>query len=310
MAEETKSENQNQVVAFDKILASAKSPKELFANPNVIDRLVRGYASMNNRKDGVSKVEHERSAYLEILFEKPELRGAPQWVHFKVLNKIMHNNWSLRDNRVYVKAVKRGEEVVDIKVDPSPALRRAMMEQMPTIKEVPEAQVVVRGDIFIEDKLNHIILEHKGTKDSLPQDKLENILYSYQRVIYKDGSIKDVVVPNYDLVKAKSKSKIKGDGGVWEFVAEACKKTATNRAFRLYHKYPDNSVVFDDDTVTDTEHEDVTHETIAIPENQDQYIQSQSGEQVDTDTGEVQKAEEPKVIENDKKSKKQYDLLS
>lgn len=295
-------ENKNQVVAFDQVLASSKSPKDLLANPEVINKLVKGYASMNNRKDGVNKFEHERQAYLEILFEKPELRQAPSWVHFKVLNKVMHNNWSLRDNRVYVKAVKKGDEVVDIKVDPSPALRRAMMEQMPNIEEVPEAQVVVKGDIFIEDKLNHIVLEHKNTKDSVEPDKLENIRFAYQRIVYKNGKIKDVVVPYFDLVKAKSKSKIKGDGGVWEFVAEACKKTATNRAFRLYHKYPDNSVIFDDDDATDADHVDVTHE----------YSDTAPEEQVDENTGEIKnETQEVKVVSQpQKKEKTQYNLLA
>jgi hypothetical protein len=289
-------ENKNQIAAFDKQLAEAKSAKE-------------AYNSMSGRKDGESKYQLERDALLEIVYQKPELRGAPSWCYFKVINKVMHNNWSLRDGRVYLQAVKRGDDIVDIKVDPSPALRRHMLEAMPNVKEAPEAQVVVRGDIFREDKLNHIILQHEGTKDSAQPDKLDpditksHILASYQRIVFKDGSVKDVVVQHSDLLKAKSKSKIKGDGGVWEFPGEASKKTATNRAFNRYHKYPDNSVVFDvSDDADDVDHVDITPEYIS----EDSSAQSQ----VDESTGEVTEgtratADDPK----EEKKKKQLNLL-
>lgn len=315
MAEEK--ENNNQIVSFDKALAGAKSAKEVLALPEVIRRTIQAYNSMSGRKDGESKYQLERDALLEIVYQKPELRSAPSWCYYKVINKVMHNNWSLRDGRVYLQPVKKGDEIVDIKVDPSPALRRHMLEAMPNVKEAPEAQVVVRGDIFREDKLNHVVLQHEGTEKSVQPDKLDpditksNVLASYQRIVFKDGSVKDVVVQHSDLIKARSKSKIKGDGGVWEFPGEASKKTATNRAFNRYHKYPDNSIVFDDneEDVTDTAHTDVTY---TEPVSQDTHTQSQ--ENVDKDTGEItssSKTEEAKIVSTpEKKDKKQYDLLS
>lgn len=297
--------NNNQIAAFDKQLAEAKSAKEVLALPEVMRRTIQAYNSMSGRKDGESKYQLERDALLEIVYQKPEFRAAPAWCFFKVINKVMHNNWSLRDGRVYLQAVKKGDEIVDIKADPSPALRRHMMEAMPTVKEAPEAQVVVRGDIFLEDKLNHRVLKHESTEKSAQPDKLDSditkssILASYQRIVFKDGSIKDVVVQHSDLIKARSKSKIKGDGGVWEFPGEASKKTATNRAFNRYHKYPDNSVVFadsDDDDTLDTPHTEVS------------YVETESGgsEVVDTETGEINETE---VVTDTKKEKKQLNLL-
>lgn len=300
-------ENKNQLATFDKQLAEAKNVKEVLALPEVIKRTVQAYNSINKRKDGEGKYQMERDALLEIVYQKPELRGAPSWCYFKVINKVMHNNWSLRDGRVYLQPIKKGDEIVDIKVDPSPPLRRQMLESMPTVKEAPEAQVVVKGDIFREDKLNHRVLQHEGTDKSVQPDKLDaditksHILASYQRIVYKDGSVKDVVVQHSDLVKARSKSKIKGDGGVWEFPGEASKKTATNRAFNRYHKYPDNSVVFDDDDDTaEAEHVDVTMEYAS----EDTVTQAQ--EQVDSSTGEIVQAE---TVEPEKK-KKSRDLLA
>lgn len=319
MATEEKQDNklqsqpqQNQIAAFDQKLAMAKSVKDLFEIPDVKTRAIASYKATTGREDGENKFQQERYAYLDILHQKPELRGVAMWVHFKVISRVMQNGWSLRDNRIYLQPVKRGDDIVDIKVDPSPAVRREMLESMRTdkkngirgIKEAPEAQVVVRGDIFIEDKLNHIITRHESTKDSVQPDKLENIVCSYQRIIWEDGKVSDVVVPNYDLVKAKSKSKIKGDGGVWEFVAEACKKTATNRAFRLYHKYANNQVILEDDDETI----EATHQVVNEPDPT--VVTTASGEPVDTNTGEVQtNVEEAKVV-TEPTEKKRKNLLA
>jgi hypothetical protein len=311
MAEET--QNQNQVATFDKQLAMAKSVKDLFELPDVKTRAIKGYMATTGNKDGEHRFQQERGAYLEICQQKPDLKSAPMWLHFKVINKVMNNGWSLRDNRLYLQVVKSGDKVVDIKLDPSPAVRREMMERMDTIKEVPEAQVVVKGDIFIEDKLNHKILKHEATEKSLQPDKLENILYAYQRIIYKDNSVKDVVVPHYDLVIAKSKSKIKGDdAGVWQWVAEACKKVATNRAYRLYHKYTGKAVILDedeDDNTVESDHEEIPNDPEV--ETAGNYAE----EVVDQETGEITEGQmtiadtqQPNVEK--KKEKKQKDLLN
>lgn len=308
-------ENKNQIAKFDQQLSMAKSVKDLFEITDVKQRAIKGYEATTGRKDGENRFQQERFAYLEIINQKPELKGAPMWTHFKVINKVMHSGLSLRDNKLYLQSISKDNKIVDIKVDPSPAGRREMMELMPNVKKAPEAQVVMEGDEFVYDKLNQKIIKHISTEKSKKDLKLENIVFSYQRIVWSDGSITDVVVPHDDLVSAKKKSKIKSvDAGLWvEFPGEACKKTATNRAFRLYHKYPDNAVMLDsadDETQTsiDTYHEDVTDPAGYEPEVNSEA----SAEQVDENTGEVTQAEEAtKMNENkpEKKEKKQYNLL-
>src|ERR1700749_4838543 len=119
MAEEQKT--QNQIAAFDQKLAMAKSVKDLFEIPDVKMRAIKGYEATTGSKDGENRFQQERYAYLEIIHQKPELRGAPMWCHFKVITKVMHSGLSLRDNKLYVQAVKKGDQIVDIKVDSSPA---------------------------------------------------------------------------------------------------------------------------------------------------------------------------------------------
>lgn len=310
MADEQKS--QNQLTKFDQALATVKSVKDLFSVPDVKERYIRNFQAVTNRKDGENRLEQERFAYMEILNDKPELRSAPMWAHFSALLKSATTGLSFRDGKLYVQPVKNREgNIVSLKVDPSPAGRREMLEMMPTVKKAPEAQVVYKGDKFVFDKLNQKILEHISSEKQ-PEDKLENTVCSYQRIIYKDGSVVDTVVFQDDLKKAKAKSKVKNPDtdGVWLFNAEACKKVATKRAFRLYHKYPDNVVIYDKDKEDeDDDTSDIGHTELgaSYPEQQESFQpNSGDGVTVDTDTGEVH---EPEVIQEDKKKKPQRNLL-
>ncbi len=230
-------ENKNQVAKLDQQIAEVKSIKDLFSIPDVKQRFIKNFEAVTNRKDGENRLEQERFAYMELLNGKPELKAAPMWSHFSALVKAATTGLSFRDNKLYVQPVKNKDgAIVGLKVDSSPAGKREQFEMMKNIEEVPEAQIVLKGDIFLYDKLNQKIIKHETTDKTVTSITLDNIMYSYQRVIYKDGRIKDVVVPHDDLVQAKKKSKIKSvDAGLWvEFPGEACKKTATNRAFRLY----------------------------------------------------------------------------
>lgn len=290
-------ENKNQLATFDQKLGLAKNVKELFEIPDVENRFIKNFEATTGRKDGKNRYQQERFAYMEMLQDKPDLKSAPMWAHFGAIVKAGTTGLSFRDKKLYAQPVKNKDQVVTgIKVDPSPAGRREMLEMMPGVKEAPEAQVVVKGDIFIFDKLKQLIIKHETTEKSLSEEKLENITHSYQRIEWKDGKIKDVVVTHIDLVRAKAKSKIKGDGGVWEWVSEACKKVSTNRAFRLYHKYADNVIVLSDDQESiDTEHVDVTG-VYDNPEQQE-YVDTQTGEITDTQ----ETLEAPQVITQTKK---------
>lgn len=308
---ETKS--QNQLTKFDQALATTKSVKDLFSLPDVKERYIRNFQAVTNRKDGENRLEQERFAYMEILNDKPELRGAPMWSHFSALLKSATTGLSFRDGKLYVQPVKnRDGNIVSLKVDPSPAGRREMLEMMPTVKKAPEAQVVYKGDKFVFDKLNQKILEHISS-DKQPEDKLENVICAYQRIVYNDNSVVDTVVFQDDLKKAKAKSKVKNPDtdGVWLFNAEACKKVATKRAFRLYHKYPDNVVIYDKETSGDEDDDtsDITHTELGsgYPEPEESFQPNTGSEQVDYDTGEVH---EPEVMhEEPKKPRKTKNLL-
>jgi hypothetical protein len=180
-----------------------------------------------------------------------------------------------------------------------------MMEE---IKRVPEPVLVMQGDKFIHDKLNGVIREHSTTDKSATKITLDNIFASYQRIMYKDGSIIDVVVYHDDLVKAKDKSKMKSDQGLWQtWPGEASKKTATNRAFRLYHKYPDNVVLYGNDNDSEDESGQPAYQEARIEEPTPPAQTQPSAEDkkedfksnVNESTGEVY--EEAKVVEKSKK---------
>lgn len=297
----------NQIATLDQKIAQAKNVKELFALPDVKDRFIKNYEAVTGRKDGENRLEQERFAYLQLLAEKPDLQQVDKFFHFAALVYAGTTGLSFRDNKLYVFPNGKG----GLKVQSSPAGKREMFEMMPDVAEAPEATLVMVGDIFIEDKLTKSVKVHESTKDSKEEPTLENIRAAYQRIIYKNGKVKDVIVYKADLLKAKSKTKAKSDEGFWQqWPGEACKKVATNRAFRLYHKYPDNVVVYgdqEDEDAKDVSHTDVTDNYEAT---QPAYSETASGEPVDTDTGEVY---EPTVVApaepEQKKQKKQRNLL-
>jgi recombinational DNA repair protein RecT len=240
---------------IEEALVNAPSIKALTQLPFVQERFVANYQAVTGRKDGEARFQAEVFTYLEIMEEKPDLKKADRFSHFAAMVKIGTMGLSLRDSKIYVMPGPNNT----IKVQSSPAGKREMMEMMEEIKQLPEPQVVVKGDIFVHDKLNNLIIKHESTEKSAPAT-LDNIFCSYQRVIWKDGTIRDVVVDKAALLKAKSKSKAQSEAGFWgQWPDEASKKVATNRAYRLYHKYPNNVVSLGKDD--DKEDEDVVVET-------------------------------------------------
>lgn len=245
----------SQLKKIEEALVNAPSIKALTQLPFVEERFVANYQAVTGRKDGPARFQAEVFTYLEIMEEKPDLKKADRFSHFAAMVKIGTMGLSLRDSKIYVMPGPNNT----IKVQSSPAGKREMMEMMEEIKQLPEPQVVVKGDIFVHDKLNNLIINHESTEKSAPAT-LDNILCSYQRVIWKDGTIRDVVVDKAALLKAKSKSKAQSEAGFWgQWPDEASKKVATNRAYRLYHKYPNNVVSLGKDY--DKDDEDVVVET-------------------------------------------------
>jgi recombinational DNA repair protein RecT len=221
-------------------LAAAPSIKSALTLDFVRTRAIKNYEAVTGRKDGDNKFEAELFAYMEVINEKPDLQKVDRMYHMGAMVKCLTTNLSFRDNLLYVMPTKNG----GIKVQPSPAGRRIMMENMKTIKRVPEPQIVLKGDKFVHDKLNNIIKEHETTEDTVKKIILDNIVASYTRIKWADGTIEDVVVYHDDLVKAKAKSPAQSDVAFWNtYPGEAAKKTSVNRAFRLYHKYPESVVL-------------------------------------------------------------------
>lgn len=299
MAEESK----NQIATLDQKIAKAQSVKELFSLPDVKDRFVKNYEAATGKKDGENRLEQERFAYLQLLADKPDLAKVDKFYHFAALVYAGTTGLSFRDNKLYVIPTGTG-----LKVQSSPAGKREMFCMMEDILEAPEATLVMVGDLFIEDKLSKCVKQHESTKDSKEEIKLENIRAAYQRLIYKNGKVKDVIVYKDDLLKAKSKTKAKSDEGFWaQWPGEACKKVATNRAFRLYHRYPDNVVLYG------KQEDEETHDT--------NYVEEPTAPvrtDVDLNTGEDLSQQQPpetqeaKVVstpEKKDKEKKQYNLL-
>lgn len=297
MAEQQKT--QNQLATLDAKIANVKDVKEIFTLPEVKDIFKKNYLAATGKPDGDNKFEQERFAYMQLLADKPDLAQVNKFFHFGAIVYAGTTGLTFRDGTLYVYPNGKG----GLKVQPSPAGKRQMMERMETISKMPLAQVVMKGDIFHYDKLNEIILKHETTKDSTLEENIENIVASYQRIKWKDGTVSDIVVWQSELIRAKSKSKVKGDGGVWEWLFEACKKTATNRAFSRYHKYADNVVLFNDDRPAEEEDDDDKYREANI------MPAATAPENVDAETGEVKEPETQQELKIEKPEKKNYNLI-
>lgn len=274
---------------FEQQIAAAKSIKDVFSLDFVKDRFIKNYQAVSGRKDGDNRFEQERFAYLEIIADKPDLKSVDNFYHFGAIVKAGTTGLSFRDGKLYVIPTGNG-----LKVQSSPAGKREQFEMMPDIVKAPEAILVMEGDEFIHDKLNGVVIKHVTTDKSKKEIRLDFIFASYQRLKYKDGTWVDTVVYHDDLVKAKSKSKMKSDQGLWEvWPGEAAKKTATNRAFRLYHKYPDNVILYgnEDDEDASSAAEPAYAEVVVGDQPQANSQQISPTEKVDTESGEVTQTE-------------------
>jgi recombinational DNA repair protein RecT len=303
MADESKT--QNQIATLDQKIQKAKNVKELFSLPDVKERFIKNYEAVTGRKDGENRLEQERFAYLQLMADKPDLAQVDKFYHFSALVYAGTTGLSFRNNRLYVYPNGKG----GLTVKPSPAGKREMLEMMSNVEEAPEAILVMKGDKFVHDKLNGVVKVHETTEKSESKITLDNIVASYQRIYFKGGKIRDTVVYHDDLVKAKSKSKVKSEDGNWgSFPGEMSKKTATNRAYDRYHKFPDNVVLYGGDeekeVTDDVPHMDVTPD---YPEQQESFEPNTGKEQVDYDTGEVHDAQV--VTEEQKKPRKTKNLL-
>ena len=195
---------------IENALAQAPSIKSALTMNFVKDRFVKNFEAVTGRKDGATKFEAELFAYMELLEEKPDLKKVDRFFHFSAIVKSGTTGLSFKDNKLYV--IPKGS---GIQVKPSPAGKREMLEMMKEVKRVPEPQLVMTGDKFVFDKLNNVIKEHDTTEKSSYKIHLDNIFAAYTRIMWKDGTITDVVVYNDDLRKAKAKSPAQSEAAFW-----------------------------------------------------------------------------------------------
>lgn len=255
-------------------LVKAPNLKSMLQLDFVQERFVANYQAITGRNDGPARFQSEMFAFLEIIHDKPDLAKADRFSLFAGIIKAGTTGLSFRDNKLYVMPGKNNT----VKVQSSPAGKREMLERMPEIKQCPEPQLVVKGDKFIVNKLNGVILTHESTEKSVEAKTLDDIVASYQRIIWTDGHINDVIVLHQDLIKARAKSPAQSEQSFWAtYPGEAAKKVATNRSYRLYHKYPDGLITFGKDQDKEEEDtQDVVHED--IPYSQTETVNHETGE--------------------------------
>lgn len=258
----------SQLKKIEEQLNQAPSMKAMMMLDFIQERFTATYQGTTGKKDGKSKFQLTVFEYLDIINENPALAKAERFSHFAAIVKIARKGLPL--SKLYIMPGKNNT----IRVESTPAGKREMLESMKEIKQVPEAQLVLKGDLFIHDRLSNIIEVHKTTEKSVTFKNLDDVVASYQRIRWNNGDINDVVVYHAAILKAKAKSPAQSDAAFWnQWPDEAAKKVATNRAYRLYHKYPDNEFEFNDDDAENDDTQDVIHTEV-----DDQQVNKETGE--------------------------------
>lgn len=290
-AKATDQQKLSAVQMLEQKLRQAPNLKSALQMGFVQNRYAADYQAATGKKDGMARFLGESLAYMGIVTDNPALAEADRWQHFAALIKGAQKGLSFKDGReLYVMPGKNKT----IKVQSSPLGKRKQLESMPTLKKLPEPQLVMVGDKFVHDRKKRLVTTHETTEKSATKITLENIFASYQTIEWADGIIEDVVVYQDDLFKARAKSPAK-EAGLWQTLpGEAAKKTSTNRTHRLYYKEPDFEVKLDNDAEEEETQDTTYKETQADFMPEAEVITAENGDKVDTSSGEV-------VNENEKK---------
>lgn len=243
---------------MDQALSTAPSVKAAIQLPFVKELVVKNYQSITGRKDGDNYFASQVFDFLSIAAEKPEWKDVDRFSIMGAMVKTASYGFSFQDG--FVDLIKYGKV---IKASLNYKGHREQLRQMPTIESVSEAILVLKGETFEWDKANNHVIKHlAGDEES--NLKIDNIRYAYVRIKFKDKTQVDVVVTNEELRKAKDKSKMKGEGSVWElWCGEMSKKVAVHRAHKNYYRRPEVNVELalgdfakddDEDTTLDVAH--------------------------------------------------------
>ena len=221
---------------MDLALTQASSVKAAIQLPFVKELVTKNYMAITGRKDGNNYFASKVFEFLSIAAEKPDWKDCDRFSIMGAMVKTAAWGFSFQDG--FVDLIKYGKT---LKASLNYKGHREQLRQMPTIDSVSEAILVLKGETFEWDKANNHVIKHVGGEED-PSLKLDNIRYSYVRIKFKDKTHVDVVVTNEELRKAKSKSKMKGEGSVWEeWVGEMSKKVAIHRAHKNYYRKPEVS---------------------------------------------------------------------
>lgn len=266
--------------------------------PSWEQRYVANYEAVTGRKDGKIKFMDDVITLTEMAMDNPKISECTRVSMALALTRVASTGLSLKaPGHVYM--VPTGKH---LKMQVGGHGKKQMLRLMPTVKFVHEGEIVAMGDDFAYDKLNKKILLHATTSKSVQITKAEDVYASYCRIEFKDGRIIDVIVFQADLLKARSASKNKTEGNVWQtWPGEMCKKVSYHRAFKAYwepsEKQIDIADIKNDETETlDASHTVVsTHDTDFMPAPAE-VVETKGGDTVDTSSGEVlnEKKEEEK----------------
>jgi len=289
----------NKLQVVQQQLVAAKTIKDMVSLPVVENRFIANYEKTTGKKDGKLRFQQEVFNFLEIANENKKIFECDRFSIFAAVVKAGTTGLSFRDGHLY--PIVYGNV---LKTTIGAHGKREMLMRMPNVKFVDEAQVVMKNDEFIYDKLNSKVSIHNSDINKQPPMTLENILAAYFRIHFVDGTVKDVMMTNAELVKARAAAKTMK---VWDnWTGQMCKKSVYNRGFVLYHRYPEGEFPemqqFDgseEDEFIDAPVvvEEVKQEQQPAKTNIPDDVEDAKVEEVDEDTGEVttKKEEEPPI---------------
>jgi recombinational DNA repair protein RecT len=294
-------------------LEKAKDLKEMLLLPEVVDRFVKNYQKTTGKKDGLQRFEQEVFNFLSIAQDNPEIAKCERFSHYAAIIKAGTTGLSFRDGHLYPVVYKYdGGKRLILKTDIGAHGKREMLMRMPNIKFVGEAQIIFKGDTFKYDPVNRKVLDHTFSLDMkrvvektphyneqkrLTKVEILNVLGVYCPIDFiEDGKIRreDVLLTIDDIrgsiVKAKTLV-------IWfANTGEMIKKGSYNRAFKLYHRYPEGEI-------TDYQAFDADDDFTApvVPEEKKQPIQQKKNKDSSISDAEVVQDDENQEADGDDK---------
>ena len=220
----------NKLAVLKKELDSAVSVKDMLHVPLVQERFVMNYEQTTGKKDGDQRFQQEVFNFLEVANGNKDIMKCDRFSIFAAIVKSGTTGLSFKDGHLY--PIPYGKT---LKTTIGAHGKRELLMRMDTVKFVSEAQLVIKGEAFVYDKMNSKVISHASSIETVTGLTMDSILGAYFRIEFKDGKIVDVLMNQEELKGAKKAAKTKA---VWDsWPGEMCKKTVYNRGFKLYHRY-------------------------------------------------------------------------